>query len=124
MKEVIILSKYFIDKEIYFQNKKLPPRKVIIKSMIYKEGNESAICYDEDGNEYSINVKEIYDDKGNAIKDARERLHMTQSEFAKFLDMPKRTLEDWENGKSKPAKYIIEMMMEKVFAIADMKEGM
>lgn len=117
------MSKYFIDKEIYFQNKKLPPRKVIIQSMIYKAGDESAICYDEDRNEYSIKTKEIYDDHDNPIKDARERLHMTQTEFAKFIDMPKRTLEDWESGKSKPAKYVMEMIMEKVFAIADMEEG-
>ena len=117
------MSKYFIDKEIYFQNKKLPPRKVIIVSMKYEKENEYATCYDEDGNDYEIKIEEIYDDKDNPIKDARERLHMTQSEFAKFIDMPKRTLEDWESGKSKPPKYVMEMIMEKVFAIADMKEG-
>lgn len=117
------MSKYFIDTEIYFQNKKLPPRKVIIEHIIYEPNGKTAICYDESGNDYRINLIEIYDDNDNPIKDARERLHMTQSEFAKFIDMPKRTLEDWESGKSKPAKYVIEMIMEKVFAIADMKEG-
>lgn len=117
------MSKYFIDNNIYFQNKKMPPRKVIIKSMIHEFNGQIAICYDEDGNEYSINVNKIYDDNNNPIKDARERLHMTQAEFAKFIDMPKRTLEDWESGKSKPAKYVLEMIMEKVFAIADMEEG-
>lgn len=101
----------------------MPPRKVIIQSMIDEPNGKSATCYDEDGNDYVISKKEIYDDHDNPIKDARERLHMTQTEFAKFIDMPKRTLEDWESGKSKPAKYVMEMIMEKVFAIADMEEG-
>lgn len=117
------MSKYFINREIYYQNQKLPPQKVVIKSIIYELNKKTAICYDEDENEYRINAGEIYDDNDNPIKDARERLNMTQVEFAKFIGMPKRTLEDWESGKSKPAKYVMAMIMEKVFAIADMKEG-
>lgn len=115
------MSKYFIDTQIYFQGKRMPPRKVPIK--IDVEDEKEIHCYDEDGNFYSIPKEKIYDDNDNPIKDARNRLHMTQSEFAKFLNMPKRTLEDWESGKSKPAKYVISMIIEKVFALVDLKEG-
>ncbi len=115
------MSKYFIDTQIYFQGKKMPPRKVPVK--IDKENEKEVHCYDEDGNFYSIPKEKIHDDNDNPIKDARNQLHMTQSEFAKFLDMPKRTLEDWESGKSKPPKYVISMIIEKVFALVDLKEG-
>lgn len=48
---------YFIDNEIYFQNEKLPPRKVELFNT--KLVNNICIGYDEDGNEYHINEEEI-----------------------------------------------------------------
>ena len=41
------MSKYFIDREIWFQNKKQPPRKVIVHSIIKEFQDNYSICYDE-----------------------------------------------------------------------------
>ena len=49
---------YFIDKEIYFQNKKMPDRKVELFDVeLHKDfitNDETATGYDEDGNFYEI----------------------------------------------------------------------
>ena len=115
------MSKYFIDTHIYFKGKRIPPRKIIVK--IDSESEKEYYCYDEDENFYSIPKEKLYDDNDNPIKDARNKLHMSQNEFAKFLNMPKRTLEDWESKKSNPPKYVISIILEKVFALIDLKEG-
>ena len=52
---------YFIDDEIYFKGEKQPPRKVKLP-MVKKIDDEMAQCFDEDGNEYMLEVSKIYDD--------------------------------------------------------------
>lgn len=50
---------YFIDKKIYFQNEKMPDRKVELFNLeIDKEGN-FVTGFDELGNEYSILISEL-----------------------------------------------------------------
>ena len=48
---------YFIDKEIYYQNEKLPDRKVELVNVRY----EPPLCigHDEDGNEYTIHIDNL-----------------------------------------------------------------
>lgn len=43
-------------------------------------------------------------------KELRNASKMTQLEFSKYFKIPKRTIENWEAGKRKPAEYIIELM--------------
>lgn len=111
------MSKYFIDKEVYFQNKKMPPRKVIIASMYNEPNGHTALCYDEDGDEYSIELSDIFDDNDNPIKDVRTRLGLSQVKFAKLFDIPRTTLEKWESGESHPPKYVQSMLIEKAFSM-------
>ena len=45
------------------------------------------------------------------LKSARQKYNMTRAEVARRLEIPYRTLEDWEAGKSKPAKYVYNMYL-------------
>lgn len=40
------------------------------------------------------------------IKDLRTASGMTQQAFSEYFEIPKRTIEDWEAGRRKPAEYI------------------
>lgn len=35
----------------------------------------------------------------------RQRTGLTQTEFSKIFKVPKRTIENWESGKSRPRDY-------------------
>ena len=49
------------------------------------------------------------------IKSIRLRTGMTQTEFSKWLHIPKRTLEKWEQKISLPPSYVAELIEYKVF---------
>ena len=44
------------------------------------------------------------------IKQLRQAAGMTQAEFAAFIGCPKRSLENWEEGKRQAPEYIIELI--------------
>ena len=44
------------------------------------------------------------------VKDIRILTGMTQVEFAKQYHIPKRTIEDWERGATKPPAYVVELL--------------
>lgn len=48
------------------------------------------------------------------IKEARAIANITQAQAAELLQIPKRTLEDWESGKRKPPEYVEKMVIEKL----------
>ena len=48
------------------------------------------------------------------IKELRSACGMTQQAFADYLHIPKRTIENWENGKSKPARYLFDLILYKL----------
>ena len=48
------------------------------------------------------------------VKDIRNLTRLSQVKFCKKYNIPRRTLEDWESGKSKPAEYLIELLEFKV----------
>lgn len=48
------------------------------------------------------------------IKEARIKSGMSQLEASEFLQIPKRTLEDWESGRRKPPEYVEKMVVEKL----------
>ena len=44
------------------------------------------------------------------IAELRKQTGMSQSKFAAYFEIPVRTVQDWEQGKRKPAPYIPKMM--------------
>ena len=44
------------------------------------------------------------------IKEIRKKTEMTQQEFASYLGIPLRTLQNWEQGTRNPPKYLIKMI--------------
>ena len=49
------------------------------------------------------------------IKEIREYYRMSQKEFSDYLNVPLRTIENWESSKRKPPKeYLIELIRYKI----------
>lgn len=44
------------------------------------------------------------------IKELREKSGMTQKSFSEYFKMSKRTVESWEVGRTRPPRYLIELM--------------
>lgn len=44
------------------------------------------------------------------IKEIRVQSGLTQQAMSELLHIPKRTIENWEGGKTKPPKYVIELI--------------
>lgn len=45
------------------------------------------------------------------IKDARIAAGMTQQEMSDKLDIPKRTIENWESGQRTPPEYVKKLVL-------------
>lgn len=48
------------------------------------------------------------------IKKARLAAHLTQQQMSDLFEIPKRTIEDWENGKRTPPPYVEKLIVEKL----------
>lgn len=48
------------------------------------------------------------------VKDIRGLTGLSQIKFCEKYKIPRRTLEDWESGKSKPAEYFVDLLEFKV----------
>lgn len=44
------------------------------------------------------------------IKELRKASGMTQKAFAAYFDIPKRTIENWEQGVNEVPKYLLELI--------------
>jgi DNA-binding transcriptional regulator YiaG len=44
------------------------------------------------------------------IKELRTAAGMTQQAFSDYFGIPKRTVEDWEGNKAKPAQYLVTLI--------------
>lgn len=44
------------------------------------------------------------------IKELRERSGMTRPQFAKYFEIPYRTVQDWELGNRKCPEYLIKLI--------------
>ena len=44
------------------------------------------------------------------IKELRTASSMTQQAFADYFNIPKRSIENWEYGKTEPPAYLIELI--------------
>ena len=44
------------------------------------------------------------------IKELRQATGMSQSQFAKYFNIPIRTIQDWEQGKRKCVPYLLKLI--------------
>lgn len=44
------------------------------------------------------------------IKELRKKTGLTQARFAELLGVPKRSIENWEEGKNKPPEYLVKLI--------------
>jgi len=44
------------------------------------------------------------------FKDLKSQTGMTQQQLADFLNIPKRTIENWDSGTSKCPPYVLELI--------------
>ena len=55
----------------------------------------------------------------NEIKEARQRVGLTQQQLADKFGIPKRTVENWDGGKSYPPKWAEQLLLEKLNEMAN-----
>jgi len=48
------------------------------------------------------------------VKELREQSRMTQAEFSKFLNIPIRTIQEWEQGRRTPPVYVVALIKYKI----------
>lgn len=71
-----------------------------------KEGLEEGIAYERD--EFELNSSTIEIPKppreygSNDIRQLRDKLEMSQAQFAKFLFVSRKTVQGWEQGLRRP----------------------
>lgn len=53
------------------------------------------------------------------IKEARHMSGLSQIEMAKVLEIPRRTIEEWEANRRKPPIYVEKLVVEKLLKIAE-----
>lgn len=54
----------------------------------------------------------------NEIKQARIEAGLTQAEMSSLMEIPKRTIEDWESGKRNPPPYVKRFVLNELKQIA------
>ncbi len=50
----------------------------------------------------------------NRIKSARKAAGLTQKSMSELLGIPRRTIEDWDAGKSYPPAWVEALLLEKL----------
>lgn len=45
------------------------------------------------------------------LKGLRERLDMNRTEFSRYMDIPLRTLEEWEAGRRQMPEYVLRLIV-------------
>lgn len=48
------------------------------------------------------------------IKEARTKAGLTQKEMSELFGIPKRTIENWEEGKSRPPEWAVPLLIAKL----------
>lgn len=59
--------------------------------------------------------------EGNEFKAARLEAGLTQAGMAKLMEIPLRTIQDWEAGKRTPPPYVVRFVLNELKAIAESK---
>lgn len=60
------------------------------------------------------NDKTDYEVNDMEIKELRIKAKMTQKAFSEYFGIPKRTIEDWEQGRRTPPPYVVELIAYKI----------
>ena len=50
----------------------------------------------------------------NPIKEARKAAGLTQQQMSDMLDIPKRTIEEWDRGNNYPRPWVERLLLEKL----------
>lgn len=53
----------------------------------------------------------------NNLKEARLAANLTQKEVSNLLEIPQRTWENWDAGRTKPPAYVEKLIIEKLEAL-------
>lgn len=53
------------------------------------------------------------------IKEARKKAGLTQAKMSDLLEIPKRTIGDWETGTRKPPAYVEKLVIRELERIAE-----
>ena len=48
------------------------------------------------------------------IKELRKKTGLSQKKFGEYLNIPQRTIENWESEKSSPPEYVKKLIEEKL----------
>lgn len=48
------------------------------------------------------------------VKEARKSVGLTQKGLSEWLGIPRRTIEDWDAGKSQPKEWVKKLLIEKI----------
>jgi DNA-binding transcriptional regulator YiaG len=48
------------------------------------------------------------------VKEARKQVGLTQQGLSDWLEIPKRTIENWDSGKSYPKPWLEKLLVEKI----------
>lgn len=67
---------------------------------ILVEGEHTGIYYDD--------LELVFQE--STVKEIRKKTGLTQEAFSKKYGIPKRTIENWEGGKSNPPDYVLKML--------------
>lgn len=59
-------------------------------------------------------IMRIMEVRMNKIKEARTAAGLTQQQMSDLLRIPKRTIENWENGKREPPEYVKYLVIDKL----------
>lgn len=53
----------------------------------------------------------------NRFKQARTDVGLSQADVCRLLEIPRRTLQDWESGERVPPKYVETLYLEKLVTL-------
>lgn len=70
----------------------------------------------------SDTAQEILDRITNPIKAARKSVGITQRTLSELLEIPIRTIEDWDRGKRNPPRYVEKLIIEKILSFGEIRE--
>ncbi|GAB6105636.1 MAG: helix-turn-helix domain-containing protein [Blautia sp.] len=57
-----------------------------------------------------MDKKERIEKQIHTLKGIREMLGMNRTEFSRYMDIPLRTLEEWEAGRRKMPEYVLRLI--------------
>lgn len=99
----------------------------IMELVNYLHYEDGAICYTQDKqvqpseivsipmeNIASLDVEQVTCAGWKTIKEAREAKGITRAELARWLGIPKRTLENWDTGVNEPPEWAKRLIIEKI----------